>query len=340
VPLPPSPPPPPPRLLQLPVDIVLYLCREHLPPAAAAALSLTCRDLFALVFPGARPGLATNASERQDLLLLLESDLAHGWWYCHCCSWLRRVSTLGPSARGRDCTAGFRCDDYHHNRRWFAGSSYSIDYQSARLAMNRHFFGPPKGLPLDRFDLEAGAYTAILHEKVHLPWRDKWSARILQDELFLSATRTASGAGWTDDALRAALEDEWRDICGHVRTSSDPNFLAVNVLSRLSVTPTGFFAPCRGTVEACSRCFTDYTITIERKVEDAEEGRGKREPAGFWFITITSYHQLGCYRSPLDPKWDGFGMPMRQEAFAERRDMEAYPTGIIKAMWDSYDSTQ
>ncbi|KAK4151286.1 hypothetical protein C8A00DRAFT_45484 [Chaetomidium leptoderma] len=326
----------------LPVDIVLYLCRKHLPPASAAALSLTCKALFDLVFPRARLGLDMKASERQDLQLLLEKDLGYAWWYCHGCSLLHPISTRGPTGGLDDRPSWpFHWDSArpHHNKRWLDGSSFSVDYQSIRLAMNRHFLGPPNGLPLENFNVEASSIetsssTLNPWQGKWPPWQEKWSARILQDELFLSATRTLSGAGWTDETLRAALDHEWREICGHVRTSG-PAFCSVNALRRPSPTSAGFFTPCRDLVESCQQCLMDYATTVEQRLEGTNEGCREDQLTASWLITITSYYRLGSGRSPSDTKWEGFGKRMTASAYLMRRDLVAYPLGAVKAVWES-----
>jgi hypothetical protein len=171
------------------------------------------------------------------------------------------------------------------------GSSFVLDYESVRLVMNRHFLGPPNGLPLESFDVEASSTVFNPWQGRLLPWRERWSARIVQDELFLSATRTLSSVGWADGTLRAALDQEWRKVCGHVRMSSALPCHTVTALRRPSRVFARFFAPCRNRflapcrdfVEACGQCLTDYAVTIERRREDAEQ------TAEFWSITLTSY---------------------------------------------------
>jgi hypothetical protein len=349
------PPPPPPAFLQLPADIVLYLCQEHLPPVSAVALSLTCKALFNLVFPRARLGLDMNALERQDLQLLLEKDLGHAWWYCHCCSLLHPISTRGPTGGTRDSyswVVGWDSSRPYHNRRWLQGSSFSVDYQSVRLAMNRHFLGPSKGLPLESFNVEASSTILTPWQGKWLPWQERWSARIVQDELFLSATRTLSGAGWTDDSLRAAFDHEWRQICGHIRPSG-PAFCSTNPLLRPSPTSSTFcyihallrptptsasvFTPCHDLIESCRRCLTDFAITVEQRLEDVKEGCVGEQPTAFWFISITSYQRLGSGRSPMDTQWEAFGNLMTASAYRTQRDMSAYPPGAVKAMWESHE---
>ncbi len=349
----PMPPPMPlPPFLQLPADIVLYLSRNHLPPASAMALSLTCKALFSLVFLGAKESM--NPSERQDLQLLLEKDLGHGWWYCHGCSRLRPITTRGPTCginghhmkftRNSAC----RC----HNTRWFDGSGFSVDYQSVHLAINRHFLGPLNGLPIEIFSVEPTLTGP-------LPWQEKWSARIVQDELFLSATRTLNGSGWSEEALRAALDYESREICDHIRTSvglvfadspfvkcplgrsiytpAGPSFDGFNkALLRPSMIPTVVFVPCHNVVESCGWCLTDYVTTVEKRLADTEtQGCGKEQPTAYWFITITSYHQLGSGRSPTDPKWEAFGKCFTTATNVTRRDMAASPLGAVRDRWES-----
>ncbi|KAH6853250.1 hypothetical protein B0I37DRAFT_358855 [Chaetomium sp. MPI-CAGE-AT-0009] len=196
--------------------------------------------------------------------------------------------------------------------------------------MNRHFLGPPNGLPLESFTVKASETVWTIRQRSLLPWREGWSARILQDELFLSATRTLSGAGWTDETLHAALDNEGREVCGHVRMASHIPVPSVKALRRTSRVFPGYFLPCRDVFESCSQCLTDYTTTIERRGADAEQ------TSGYWFITITSYHQLGSGRSAADAKFEGFGRLMTVAAYRMRRDMVAHPPGAVRRVWDSY----
>jgi len=336
-PRPEQPQPPPPQLppfLQLPVDIVLYLSQQHLTPSSASALSLTCRALFALVFPAARSGLADNKEQTQELQLLLEKDLGHGWWYCHGCSLLHPISSRGPGG-GADsllsASSGYDSARRHHNKRWFAGSSFGLDYQSVRLAMNRHFWGPPNGLPLEAFNIETKPYSSV---PVVLPWKETWSARILQDELFLCATRTLSGRGWADQQLRTAMDGEWRQICCHIATSRR-GLCSIDILPRPSPARGEFFVPCRELVDSCRGCLTDYAVTVEPRLEAAHDQNWGEQPTAYWFIAITSYYRLGSGRSHLDPKWDAFG----GGGWQAKRDMVAYPRGAIRAVWESEDPT-
>jgi hypothetical protein len=74
----------------------------------------------------------------------------------------------------------------------------------------------------------------------------------------------------------------------------------------------------------------DYTTTVERRLEHGEQ---ITEP---WFITITSYHQLGSGRLATDVKLHSFGRRHSKASWFTKRDMVAYPSGAIKAVWDLY----
>ncbi len=77
--------------------------------------------------------------------------------------------------------------------------------------MNRHFYGAPHGLALSTFDTTC---WLGLHEP---RWAQKWSARVIDDELFLSATHTLRFDG-TEENFRAVLDEREHIICAHVNT--------------------------------------------------------------------------------------------------------------------------
>ncbi len=323
----PTPDPPAPvaaRLLQLPADIVSYICREHLQPDSVAALALTCKALYGLLFERAK--LALDDHQRQELQLLLEKDMGHSWWYCHTCSVLHAISAQGPTGYSSHQPLG-EPDRRPHDSQFLCGSGFSIDYQTVRLVMNRHFYGPPMGLALEDLSLKRVSLG-------RLRWNEAWSAKILRDELFISSTRTLSGMSWNERDLRAALDGECYELCAHVSTTG-PSYSVAAALRRpafTSMTNRQFFIPCHDVIASCDRCLTDYAVTVERRLIEHEGGE---DPAAHWFITIISYHSLGSCRSPWGLKWKAFA---RSRAFpTQRRDMMAYPLGAIKAAWESIE---
>ncbi|KAK3988886.1 hypothetical protein QBC44DRAFT_328412 [Cladorrhinum sp. PSN332] len=189
--------------------------------------------------------------------------------------------------------------------------------------MNRHFLGPPNGLPLDRFQVENTSFG-------YLRWREKWSARILQDELFISATRTLCWNHGTDEELRDAIDRDYYAVCRHVDMAKGAR-LSINALHPT----TGLFVLCRDVVESCDKCLTDYDTTVERRW--IKDGRQKRTRA-CWFITVTSYHRLGGGRSPSDVKWRAFAARGLWDLYKISRDMTRYPRGAVREMWKEGES--
>ncbi len=339
---------PPSTFLLLPADILLYISKNHLSPVSAVALSLTCKALFALLFPGAesRLGIVANAGEcRQELLLLLEKDVWRRWWYCHGCSLLRRISGKAylSDPWGSSWAPGFEVNHNCHHGHWLAGHGFTLYYKRVRLVTNRHFFGPPNGLPPAMLDVQIDWSTLSVRNYTWgnlLPWKEIWSARIVHDELFLSATQTLRCTGWTsDEAFRAAFDSERRQICSHVWTSNQELTLATDCsIYALLLPSASLFTPCRNLVESCPWCLTDYMTTVDRRLEDGRDGdRQEEQPLSGWFITITSYHRLGSGRSPTDPKWLAFGGTWDRTPQTPR-DLWAYPPGSVKAMWESHEA--
>ncbi|AEO57240.1 hypothetical protein MYCTH_94484 [Thermothelomyces thermophilus ATCC 42464] len=307
-------------ILQYPADIIVYLCREHLPPESALALSLTCKSLFDLLFSKAKMRL--NDPDREAFLLLLEKDVGHNRYYCHTCSVLHR---FWSSEHTINCTFCVRVWEKSCRREfaYLSGTSFRVRYRHVRLVMNRHFLGPPNGLPLDKFEVKNTSYSS-------LRWREKWSAKILKDELFLSGTRTLSWLHGTDQALRDNLDNCLYSICTHVATNKSAK-LTVSALHTDSPSAC-LIVPCRGAIGSCNQCLTDYDTTVERRSTEIKYGERKLVTE-YWFITITSYHQLGSGRSPFDPKWRAFEGQGSWVSWRPSRDMTQYPQGAVREAW-------
>ncbi|KAK0740998.1 hypothetical protein B0T18DRAFT_331560, partial [Schizothecium vesticola] len=310
---------PPSLFLQLPVNIILYLFREHLPPVSALALSLTCKSLSALASCQAGK-IRLSISDREAFLLLLEKDVGHNRYYCHLCSILHPFSSSEPYALA---SSTWKLGEDNCRRRalvFFTGSGITIGYHHVRLAMNRHLFGPPNSLPLAKFQL---VYPSL----GPLYFRERWSARILQDEFFLSATRTLHSNQGTDQQLRQAVDLSCHAICIHVETGNRLR----NPIKALypGSSSTGYYTPCRDVVESCGHCLTDYDTTVEQRWVEVIDGK-KKVMRAFWFITITSYHRLGAGRSPLDAKWHAFAANRLWNHITIKRDMGRYPPGSVR----------
>lgn len=67
--------------------------------------------------------------------------------------------------------------------------SYAVPYALARLVMNRHWLGAPRGLPLDCLGAK---YVKIGLNSDLCTWTQTWRARIIDNALFLSSFHTFS----------------------------------------------------------------------------------------------------------------------------------------------------
>jgi hypothetical protein len=91
---------------------------------------------------------------------------------------------------------------------------FTIGYHHARLVMNRQFYGARRGLPTSLFDIP---YLVGYYEEPR--WVQRWSASVIDDELFLFATHTLRFCG-TEGAFRDLLNWRRYNICAHIRTES------------------------------------------------------------------------------------------------------------------------
>lgn len=140
--------------------------------------------------------------------------------------------------------------------------------------MNRHFYGFPKGLPLENL---ARPYTAHSRDG-GLLWQQNPSARIINDELFLSIMHILEGRAVT---VRDAIDKGRYQICMHVATnpinlrfSIDNRLDRIQALKnperevtkdqgkRLNTSP--LLRGCQDEPGFCTVCLTDYTTTVER----------------------------------------------------------------------------
>jgi len=261
-------------------------------PYRALALSLTCKSLLALA-PYQR---RLSTSDREAFLLLLEKDVGHNRYYCHTCSTLHHFSSSERYALASP-TFKLGLDDCRRRALvYFTGSCITISYHHVRLAMNRHFLGPPNGIPLTKFQLEYPSRGPLY-------FRERWSAKIIQDELFLSATRTLYRNYMTDQELRHAIDKCYHAICIHVDVGKRAKHPIKALHLGSSESSMSYFTSCWEVVESCPQCHIDLDTTIEQRWIKAKNAKGKR---AHWCIASTSYHRLGAGRSPSDAKWQAF----------------------------------
>lgn len=201
--------------------------------------------------------------------------------------------------------------------------------------MNRHFYGAPCGLPLRNLNA-----TSVYNSLFPL-WKQNWSARIIDDELFLRATHTADSDGMSDLVFRSKIDQRlYYYICSHLNAKYDISPLK---MPRASSYEAGdLFAECRDVVRSCALCLTDYCTTIERNEARHRElpgiwGRNQPARTG-WVITIVAYHRLGSCRSPLGWKWSSI-IGSLGPGLGNSRGDRGYPAGFARDKWlASHDS--
>lgn len=319
--------------LELPIDIILLVV-EHLrqTPESILILALTCKTLRKLLIPSA-PTLASPA--RDSLLILLEKDSGIGGqaYFCPICHALHSFSpSWGPLTY--EHTLFNR--EYRYLRPCYADlcfslrlERYRLGYHHARLVMNRHLHGAPCGLPLQ--NLDAASIPGLIVPQ----WRQTWSARVIENELFLCAIHTINSSGMSDRTLRSIIDRGYTYfICRHVDPSHQ--VAALKRATASSGETEELFSECRNTLGWCKICLTDYCTTIEQKRPRKKVWPGiwtqHQSASSGWTITIVAYHQLGPCRSPFDWKWGAITGSIRTKLGNWRID-HPYPPGSVREKW-------
>jgi hypothetical protein len=256
-------------LLQLPSDLLTYLVREHLAPAPAVALSLTCKDSFKLLRPlleASRQLPFSDPRTKAEFCELLEKDVSDKYYFCPICPSLHPF-TPADGPKSSDYAADPDTPDCRRCRWTLGESGFTMGLHHVRLALNRHLFGPTSGISLDQFSLRYFTDTSpAFHER--------WSAKILDGDLFLASTRTVS---W-DMPYIEFLDRLWVDrykLCEHNLLYDIPTMRR----------GTGFsIEEFHDVLGHCRRCFTDWTITA--KLTDAR-----------WQLTVNTYHRFPSNRA-------------------------------------------
>ncbi|KAI1084027.1 hypothetical protein F5B20DRAFT_362693 [Whalleya microplaca] len=310
------------RLLNLPT-VALITILNHLPPESIAALSLTCKSAFYVLFPGTTTSLCGYSLE--NLLLLLEKDLSHRYFYCCDCGRLHRFSpSWAPYRRnGAQHWLELPCEPQIEN-----SGDLCIGFHHARLVLNEHYFGPGRGLSLSQLEVKIASPNG--------GWEIQSEARIISGQLFLSMSHTLLLRGTRAENRHAISHSYPHEICHHVtthyreyrnphHTMRIPELLP---LDGLICQPYGYFKECYNAPGSCFVCLTGFTTTIDRQVYSDVEHLN---------ITIVSYHQLGDCWSPYDRTWLLFVAPptmltpFRPEAY----ENDCRGNSIIKRRWET-----
>lgn len=325
----PLPTPCPSRLEQLPVELKLEIC-DNLSPASVSALSLTSKHLRAVLISNNRidQSLKVNGAQRIEFLGLLERDIGQRFFLCTRCAVLRRFkSGCGPMQRH---IRFWNCGCSHEEDTHVISPPYLLSHHHVRLVINRHLYGPGYGLSLR--NLEAGSVAPLIGGQAG--WRQEWSARIINDELFLRVKHKIHGHN--EHSLRRIIDTGLYMICPHIRLQAGhpgqpvalrPPSPGAFDADSLAISVTGpLFTECEENHGSCTICLTDYTVNVRQRTSNAETGsRG-------WEITITSYHQLGKGRSHSDWKWTLFTGATKLPPMLEAGS-DPYAPGAVIAQW-------
>lgn len=329
----------PSRLEQLPPELKLKIC-EYLSPASLTALFTTCKSLRAVLIHNNMIGKLPNLDQEQrvEFLSLLERDLGNRFYVCTVCAKLHRFEPWwGPREVGHE-PRGLNCpllDDKW--RLW----PYCLGWYHVRLVMNRHLYGPEYGVPLQ--NLEAARnypsnYRFYWGRRSDVGWHQEWSARIVNDELFLRAKHTIHDHH--EHRLRHIIDTEFYGVCRH-KTLNAPLLSPLappHWFNRVPIDPAApLFVECEESLGSCIQCLTDFTIKVRlRKPGDADhntqiDGRD-------WEITIIAYHQLGSGRSHLDWKWTSFSASNFRPSSPYGWLLEDHPPGMVMSRWLGWTS--
>lgn len=333
-------------LLQLPIEL-LFEISDFLPEASTFAFAITCTSLYGVLFPKGK----LHGSQLDELLQLLERDLCQQLFFCQRCHILHYFSESWRLRKRDRFDAPCRPEVVIRD-------GFYLDFNFARLAMNKHLLGG--GLDLEQLNCSLPDYFG--------GWNVDLEARVVHDELYLRVSHTLC-LNRTGLENRQKLERTHHGICNHItthpprkriNTSSIPTaragylqwlvyfgIYAVPQRTRIPELAPGQhpkywypLAECRDVQRSCGVCLTDYIVTAtQRDSLDVSEQTTTSDP---WVIVITAYHQLGPCRSQSDWKWLTYATPlhdaceenMDSSLLGKRSQGGPYAPGSVKARWD------
>lgn len=373
---------PRPLFPKLPLD-VLFCFLDCFEPADSIAFALSCKTLYSSCFGQALSRLrnqSTTVAQRQGVHLMLEREQNGQAYYCHSCNTLhefspdwRATSKIGGIKSCYDCkitNQTFFNFPYGESKSEFEPqfsldfdspgltTTYRVDYVLARLVMNRHLLGTQAGLPLSCLEVQNldRLQTEDLQFSKPFTLTQTWRARIIDDELYLSAiysfTQLSVGerahqrfwdcfyslSSWIRDRLFSTI-----GLCSHVQTGyrgviNHPSSFQSHACTQLN---QSHMHTLNYELDSCHHCLSDFEASTKWRSLDGTYSeyrpRNRQElNHGLSSVTITTYHQLGKCRSPLDWKWAAASTPT-SASMLWARDQAQYPLGIVRDRWQEFD---
>lgn len=358
--------------MNLPLDIIHLIYNSFLDPISTLTLTLTCKDMFAVIPIKSLPRL--DQPDLKEFLLLLEKDMngPRPSYFCHTCTRLHYLDDTRGDETIFDYNHVIKSNKGCSNNLWLSGNDFTIGYHHIRLVMNRHYYGAPGGLALSVFDVvNRSSYRQSRQFR-------KWSARIIDDELFLSSTHKIRFLGAEGD-FRDLLDRREYQICTHtwtmkrgvgfkeeeeaeklpksllrlqdaydqrVRTGGgDPTIRCywynppwgpsrtVNSF-RLEKSTSSMLQPklLRQCRDVLGSCIFCAT-DYTTTLEKRNVGHWWERGQEEWVLTIVTYHQLGQGLTSADPKWKAFLTTYSSYAEPFRETLGSLPRSV-KKKWD------
>lgn len=304
------------RLLRLPNELLLMVL-EYMPPAAIACFALTCKRFYSLAIPLAsgRFHPVFDRSNRIELLLLLEKDDT-ARFYCHYCI---QLHVFDKNWNPKTTVSWQRRPCYNRSVFLIGGSirgpNLQLSHHDVRLIMNRHLHGPTHGLPLEALAVSYRNSKSFWGEP---GWRETWTPRIIQDELYLRGKFTVSYP--SHDYAREQV-DFPRKFCKHVYYPYSKFPGHTNPSKTLvGLDKKEIYSYCG----SCTYCLMDWEMAIEWEPRD--DG---------CTVTTTIYYQLGSCRSPLEWKWNYFVGDRPPYESTQTRRSHGEANGAVKERWEN-----
>lgn len=318
------------------------------------SLALTCKGMMAAVFPG--DSLQEFAKQDvTEVLALLPKDIPYTY-FCFCCNKLRPLNPeVDWDSQEHRWTAGNITNGYwpsNHNdeghiflpRSYFSFISKSdIYFMDVHLAMNRHFYGPSHGIPLQVLERHESLEESFsLHKCQHGydfidhindiqaleknpdgtlkeagTWRFSLESipKIIDDELYIAQCHTVVGPIVPWQHFARLLTSVRIKICWHLDCSARSHPWFCRRFGSPRRPPTqGNGLLITSFMGDFLRHWVPYDYIPERGscsfcITDWEISLRKDRAKGEWQFSLNTYHCLGTCRSPDDPLWRYFARP-------------------------------
>ncbi|KAK2763584.1 hypothetical protein FQN53_007288 [Emmonsiellopsis sp. PD_33] len=270
------PPAPAASFHTLPNELVYHVF-SMLPPAAAAALGLTCKPMWALLnSQHTLKQLLTSRAERLAFLSLIEHQFPNRL-LCHFCRHFHLRPSKRPAPSRPKIHQPTPCDRLAGHICHFQ-SQLRIPFANAQEVMNAHRFGPAHGLA-------ASTLTHTVRIKRIHPTIFRRTAAIANGDLLLmtDAISTRSTTAFIG----------WGHMAGHMDS------IGVNTILRILT--ASFISPAAPDLVLlrCPTCGCEARGAVKKSiVTEAETKKYEME------IRATSWCNLGPCRTPHDPRWE------------------------------------